>query len=186
MNLYGNFFGIDGGPSIESLMNGRSVLYGFQDRMVDQGDAPIIREVLDAWRSGSAHYEATLEKYGGSFATLMPSSAPTRVKALREVYPALENLKNLVFASECGLRIPVDPVRAALPCANRIQCDRFRNLLVEAAGAIRPGEEVLRIVASHQLYGVGFGAGAVTEGRLTLRIDPTPIDPAKAYHQSQQ
>lgn len=42
----------------------------------------------------------------------MPAFAPTRVRALREVYPALENLKNLVFASDCGLRIPVDPAKA--------------------------------------------------------------------------
>jgi hypothetical protein len=108
------------------------------------------------------------------------------VKALREVYPALENLKNLAFAASCGLRIPMDPVGAVLPCANRFQRDRHRELLYGAVHSPYPSHEVLRIIASHQLYGVGFGPESERDGRLEIRVDPLPIDPAKAYHQSQQ
>ena len=124
MNRYGNFFGLDSGPSIEHARNGRSVLYGLQDLIGIQRESPVIREVLDAWRESPARYEQTLEKYGGAWVTLMPSSVPTRIKALREVYPAIENLKNLAFAGSCGLRIPIDPVSAVLPCANSAQRQR--------------------------------------------------------------
>jgi hypothetical protein len=186
MNLYGNFFGLDSGPAIEHSKNGRSVLYGLQDRLVSHGDSPVIQEILESIRRSPECYEQTLEKYGGAFVTMMPSSVPTRVKALREVYPALENLKNLAFASSCGLRIPMDPMSSVLPCANRLQRDRHRALLDAAILSPRPESEVLRVVASYQLYGVGFGPDSMIEGRLGLRIDPSPIDPAKAYHQSQQ
>jgi hypothetical protein len=186
MNLYGNFFGLDSGPALENSKNGRSVLYGLQDLVTSQGDSPVIREILEALRESPGLYERTLETYGGAFVTMMPSSVPTRVKALREVYPALENLKNLTFAASCGLRIPMDPVSAVLPCANRFQRDRHRALLDAEIQSSRPSHEVLRIIASHQLYGVGFGPESVIEGRIGLRIDPSPIDPAKAYHQSQQ
>ncbi len=186
MNLYGNFFGLDSAPPIENAKNGRSVLYGLQDLMRNHPDHPVIREVLEALRQGPDQYEQTLEKYGGAFVTMMPSSVPNRIKALREVYPALENLKNLAFAESCGLRIPMDPVSTVLPCANRVQRQRHRDLLNSAILSPKPDQEVLRIVASHQLYGVGFGPESVIDGRLGLRIDPAPIDPAKAYHQSQQ
>jgi uncharacterized circularly permuted ATP-grasp superfamily protein len=186
MNLYGNFFGLDSGPAIEHLKNGRSVLYGLQDRLASHGESHVIREIVEAIRQSPESYEQVLEKYGGAFVTMMPSSVPTRVKALREVYPALENLKNLAFAASCGLRIPMDPMSSVLPCANRFQRDRYRKLLSAAVLSPRPESEVLRVVASHQLYGVGFGPDSVIDGRLGLRIDPSPIDPAKAYHQSQQ
>jgi hypothetical protein len=186
MNLYGNFFGLDSGPPVENSKNGRSVLYGLQDLLLSQGDSPVIREVLDSLREGNECYERKLEKYGGAFVSMMPSSVPTRVKALREVYPALENLKNLAFAASCGLRIPMDPVGAVLPCANRFQRDRHRELLYGAVHSPYPSHEVLRIIASHQLYGVGFGPESERDGRLEIRVDPLPIDPAKAYHQSQQ
>jgi hypothetical protein len=186
MNLYGNFFGLDSGPPLESSKSGRSVLYGLQDWVTSQGDSIVIREILEALRGSPELYERTLEMYGGSFVSMMPSSVPTRVKALREVYPALENLKNLAFAASCGLRIPMDPVSTVLPCANRYQRDRHRALLDTTIHSPRPSHDALRIIASHQLYGVGFGSESLIDERLGLRIDPSPIDPAKAYHQSQQ
>lgn len=186
MNGYGNFFGLDSGPSVESAKNGRTVLYGLQDRMFGEFDTPVIREIRESLVEGTEAYEKTLARYGSAFASMMPASATTRVKALREVYPALENLRNLMFAEGCGLRIPVDPVGTAIPVANRIQRELHRNCLLSSITKARMEGEVLRVVASNQLYGVGFGPEVVEDGRLVLRIDPAPIDPAKAYHQSQQ
>jgi uncharacterized circularly permuted ATP-grasp superfamily protein len=189
MNEYGNFLGLHSEPpvgGIENPIRMRTPLYGLPDLLLSGEGSGLSLEVREALEKGEAEYEALLSRYGGWFGNLMPVSPAVRVRALREVYPALENLKNLTFAAECGLRLPVDPLVAALPVATPSERDSVRELLESAASSAVPDPEALRIIASHQLPGVAFGPECIREGRISLEIDPVAIHPGSAYNQSQQ
>jgi hypothetical protein len=189
MNEYGNFLGLHSEPpvgGVENPIRMRTPLYGLPDLLLSGEGSGLSLEVREALEKGEAEYEALLTRYGGWFGNLMPVSPAVRVRALREVYPALENLKNLMFAAECGLRLPVDPLVAALPVATPSERDSVRELLESAASSSVPDPEALRIIASHQLPGVAFGPECIRQGRISLEIDPVAIHPGSAYNQSQQ
>jgi uncharacterized circularly permuted ATP-grasp superfamily protein len=187
MSDFGTFFGFGAEPTDSGVSQpSRPALYGLPDRILSDLNSPVITELSAAIAAGDDHYVQALRKYGSWLGCLMPVSPSVRVKAFREVYPALENLKNLVFASQCGLRLPVDPVAAALPTGNPDQIARVREFLIAQSGIPVPSGETLRILASHQLFGVGFGKESLEDERLVLRADPGPINPGHAYNQSQQ
>ncbi len=110
---------------------------------------------------------------------MMTVSRAIREKALREVSPALENAKNLLFARECGLRIPVDEVQSVLPAANRTQCDRYRERILRASRGWTLDEQTLRLIASHQFHGVRIPGGKGVSGWAPLR-------PSEGYHRTIQ
>ena len=189
LNYYGNFLSL----ATRSLENHRTdvsmtrkPLYGLADRMINQFFSPVVQDVRQALAKGNYAFEQRLQKYGSLFGYMMPVGNPVRVRALREVVPALENAKNIIFAKECGLEIHLDEVQAVLPTANKVQLKRYRNLICEAAKGWKIDFEALRVIASHQYYGVMFGRGEEANQNLTIQSDPAPIYLNSGYNQTQQ
>lgn len=172
--------GTGGGGVVQS----RTPLYGLPDRMVSQFFSPVIRELRAGLSESGLQYQKVLQKYGGGFGFMMPVAPAVRVKALREVYPALENLKNLLFAQECGLELRVDPLAAALPTANAAELRIHRGEMLALGRDPRPPGSLLHRVASFQLYGVRFPINggldpSVQAGTAVIRL-------GQAYNQSEQ
>ncbi len=189
LNHYGNFLCL-ASNTIEhadsEIAKTRKPLYGLADRMVSQFFTKVIQDVREGLKKGTAAYHQSLDQYGSLFGYMMPVSPVVRVRALREVIPALENAKNILFAKECGLDIRLDEVRSALPTANRLQRDRYRSLIRTAARSHRLDFEALRVIASHQYYGVMFYRSDEAIENLVLKCDLGPIHLSQGYNQTQQ
>ncbi len=189
LNFYANFLS-HAAPTREHSSSdasfSRRPLYGLPDRAVSQFFTPVIREVRDGLAQGVREYHRSLDRYGSLFGYMMPVGESVRVKALREVVPALENAKNILFAKECGLRIPLDEAGSALPVANARQRDRYRNLILQAARDWRPHPEALRIIASHQYHGVRFARSADGGWDHAITAGTAPIFLHRGYNQTQQ
>ena len=189
LNHYGNFLSLAANTMEHyqlSLIENRKPLYGLADRMISQFYSPVIQDVRSGLARGTDSYHQKLTKYGSLFGYMMPTANPVRVKALREVVPALENAKNIIFAKECGLDIDLDEVRSALPTANRNQVKRYRSLITEAAKSWNLDFEALRVIASHQYYGVMFSRAEDETENLTIASDPGPVYLNTGYNQTQQ
>jgi len=117
---------------------------------------------------------------------MMPNSTGTRVKALQEVLPALENAKNIIFAKSIGLFITADPITSALPTANNKQREYYKEEIITAVKATSPEWEALRIIASHQYHGVSFFRADREENNLTLRPIVGKVAIGSSYNQTQQ
>ena len=189
LNYFGNFMSL-AAKSLESheadQSQSRKPVFGLADRMVSQFFTPVIQDVRAGLIKGGAAYDHQLARYGSLFGYMMPVSNAVRVKALREVIPALENAKNIIFAKECGLEIRLDEVRSALPTANKLQLKRYRGLVTEAARDWKLNFEALRVIASHQYYGVMFSRNDDATQNLTIDSDPAPIFLNTGYNQTQQ
>jgi hypothetical protein len=164
----------------------RIPVYGLADRILSQYFTPVIQDLRRGMTKGDSAYAQQLNKYGSLLGYMMPVSNAVRVKALREVVPALENAKNIIFAKECGLVIQLDEVRSALPIANKFQLDRYRILISDAAKNWKLNWEALRVIASHQYYGVMFSRADQSDENLTISSEPAPIFLNTAYNQTQQ
>lgn len=189
LNHYGNFLSLAANTMEHyqlSLIENRKPLYGLADRIVSQFFSPVIQDVHFGLSRSADVYHEKLSKYGSLFGYMMPVGNAIRVKALREVVPALENAKNIIFAKECGLDIQLDEVRSALPTANRNQVRRYRNLITEAARSWKLDFEALRVIASHQYYGVMFSRAEDDQENLTIVTDPGTIYLSTGYNQTQQ
>jgi uncharacterized circularly permuted ATP-grasp superfamily protein len=189
LNYYGNFLSL-AAKSLEShqadLSQTRKPVYGLADRIVSQFFTPVIQDVREGLAKGKDQYEAKLDKYGSLFGYMMPASNAIRVKALREVIPAFENAKNILFAKECGLEIELDEVRSVLPTASKSQLKLYRNLIFRAVRSWKLDFEALRVIASHQYYGVLFNRAEDSELNLAIESDPAPISLNVGYNQTQQ
>lgn len=189
LNYYGNFLGANN-RSVDriqfDLAAERKPLYGYVDRMKEQESAPIIRELKKALNTSDAQWDKTLVKYGSLFGYMTPNSAGTRVKALQEALPALENAKNILFALEIGLEIDLDPVQAALPASNQAQVEQYRELIVSAALGAKADWEALRVIASHQYHGISFCRADREEDNLTLEPYVESVAMGASYNQTQQ
>jgi len=189
LNYYGNFLG-GNGRNVEKfqfdLQAERKPLYGYVDRLSSTPNAPIIRELKAALRSGDIEWEKKLSEYGSLFGYMTPNSPSTRVKALQEVLPALENAKNILFAQELGLEIAMDPVHAALPAANLNQVRQYSALVLEACKTPNAHWEALRVVAGHQYHGISFTRADREEDNLTLRPPVGTVAMGASYNQTQQ
>jgi len=189
LNHYGNFLSLAANTMEHyqlSLIENRKPLYGLADRMISQFYSPVIQNIRSGLMKGTDAYHQQLSKYGSLFGYMMPAGNAVRVKALREVVPALENAKNIIFAKECGLDIDLDEVRSALPTANRNQVKRYRALITEAAKNWNLDFEALRVIASHQYYGVMFPRAENETENLTIISDPGPVYLNTGYNQTQQ
>jgi uncharacterized circularly permuted ATP-grasp superfamily protein len=189
LNHYGNFLCLASNTlenADSEVARTRRPLYGLADRMVSQFFTRVIQDVRGGLKRGTAAYHAALDQYGSLFGYMMPVSPVVRVRALREVIPALENAKNILFAKECGLDIRLDEVKSALPTANRLQRQRHRALIRNAARSHQLDLEALRIIASHQYYGVMFYRADDAIENLTLKCDLGPIHLNTGYNQTQQ
>ena len=189
LNHYGNFLSLAANTMEHyqlNLVENRKPLYGLVDRMVSQFFSPVIQDVRSGLTRGTEAYHQKLSKYGSLFGYMMPVGNAIRVKALREVVPALENAKNIIFAKQCGLDIELDEVRSALPTANRNQVKRYRSLITEAAKSWKFDFEALRVIASHQYYGVMFSRSENELENLTIATHPGPVYLNTGYNQTQQ
>ena len=189
LNYFGNFLSL-AARSLESHQadqaQSRKPVYGLADRMVSQFFTPVIQDIRKGLSKGGPAFDQQLTKYGSLYGYMMPVSNAVRVKALREVIPALENAKNIIFAKECGLEIQLDEVRSALPTANKLQLKRHRALITDAAKNWKLNFEALRVIASHQYYGVMFSRNDDQSQNLTIESDPAPIFLNTGYNQTQQ
>lgn len=145
-----------------------------------------MKELDSAIRSGNSEWDKTLGKYGSLFSYMMNNSTGIRVKAMQEVLPALENAKNIMFAQELGLVVNADAVSAALPTANSAQAKYYRADLYAAVKSAKPNWEALRVIASHQYYGVSFYRADNDEENLTLIPTVRSIAVGSSYNQTQQ
>ena len=189
LNYYGNYLSLAANTMEHyqlNLVENRRPIYGLADRIVTQFFSPVIQDIRMGLAMGPDAYHQKLSKYGSLFGYMMPVGNAVRVKALREVVPALENAKNIIFAKECGLDIDLDEVRSALPTANRNQVKRYRSLITEAARSWKLDFEALRVIASHQYYGVMFSRADDETENLTLVTDPGTIYLSTGYNQTQQ
>jgi uncharacterized circularly permuted ATP-grasp superfamily protein len=189
LNFYGNFLSL-AANTLETheadVAVKRKPLYGFADRVISNFFAPVIQDVREGLRRGGTIYQQKLMKYGSLFGYMMPVSNPVRVKALREVIPALENAKNILFAKECGLDIVLNEVKSALPTANKMQLKRCEEVVINAVKGWNLDFEALRVIASHQYYGVMFSRAQDEAENLTIDSDPGAIYLNTGYNQTQQ
>ena len=189
LNYYGNFLSL-AANTLEThqldFTHLRKPLYGLADQINKQSLSTAINEVMRALGKSEARYEEVLSRYGSLFGYMMPVSNVVKVKALREVVPALENAKNIIYAKECGLKIILDEVRSALPTANKFQIHRYRDFIIKAAKSFTLDHEALRLIASHQYYGVMFPRADEQLQNLTIHSDPGPITLNTGYNQNQQ
>ena len=190
LNYYGNFLGANQRTvdKIEfDFREERTPLYGYADRL-EQKDTnkEVIKELDAAIRSSNSAWDQKVDEYGSLFGYMMPNSTGTRVKALQEVLPALENAKNIIFAQELGLEINMDPVKAALPAANNNQINYYSEDVRMACKSSQPIWESLRIIASHQYHGVSFYRADNDNDSLKLIPRVTPISVGSSYNQTQQ
>lgn len=190
LNYYGNFLGANQRTidKIEfDMQKERKPLYGYADRVENKDlDKAVINELDAAIRESDTAWEKKLEEYGSLFGYMMPNSTGIRVKALQEVLPALENAKNILFAQELGLKVSMDPVKAALPIANKNQARCYRDEVISAAKSAKPNWEAFRIIASHQYHGVTFFRADMDKENLTLIPKVRSVSVGSSYNQTQQ
>lgn len=189
LNYYGNFLGANrrAVDAINFNMTAaRKPLYGYIDRAVKDFFTPVITELRNALQKSDEAWDKKLNAYGSTFGYMTPTSSATRVKALQEVLPALENAKNIQFALELGLEMAIDPVKAALPTANRHQVKQYRSAIYKAIYNPGPEWEALRIIASHQHHGIMFFRADKEKDNLTLMPMVTSIAMGSSYNQTQQ
>lgn len=189
LNYYGNFLGANK-RTLDSInfnmQQERRPLYGYVDRYIKDVNRPIIRELRKALATSDQAWSDTLDIYGSLYGYMMPTSCATKVKALQEVLPALENAKNILFAKELGLEIFIDPISSALPVANEEQRNRYGSMILLAASNPEINWEALRIIASHQYHGIIFNRSDREENNLTLTPLTSAISMGQSYNQTQQ
>lgn len=189
LNYYGNFLGANQ-RTIEDmnldLGSERKPLYGYADRVGTNEDNDLMKTLDRAIRSGDQAWEEKLNEFGSLFGYMMANSTGLRVKALQEVLPALENAKNILFAQSLGLELMICPVKAALPTANEKQVEEYSSEIISAAKTALPQWEALRLIASHQYYGVSFSRADKAENNLTLIPQVSAVTVGSSYNQTQQ
>jgi uncharacterized circularly permuted ATP-grasp superfamily protein len=190
LNYYGNFLGSNQ-RTLDKIEHDsqkeRTPLYGYADRILNKEEDKVVLKDLDqAIRTSDEEWDRSLEKYGSLFGYMMPNSSGTRVKALQEVIPALENAKNILFAQELGLEINIDPVKAAMPAANENQISHYREEILSACKKPEANWEALRIIASNQYYGVSFYRADIESENLMLEPTVGAVSVGSSYNQTQQ
>lgn len=189
INHYGNFLGANkrAVDSISFNMQAeRKPLYGYADRYLTDFNSSVITELRTALNRSDLSWEKKLNKYGSLFSYMMPNSAGTRVKALQEVLPALENAKNIIFAQELGLEINIDPIMSAMPAANKAQLKTYRATILKAVKTAEIDWEALRVIATHQYHGVSFYRADKAENNLSIIPSVTTVNAGTSYNQTQQ
>ncbi len=189
LNYYGNFLGSNQ-RTLEKvdadISSDRKPLYGYADRIESDSKKHIMKDLDKAIRTSDSAWESMLNEYGSLLGYTMPKSSGTKVKALQEVLPALENTKNILFAQELGLNINIDAIAAAMPAANENQINYYADEILEAARMPIANWEALRIIASHQYHGVSFDRADSEEENLKLVPIITPVTVGSSYNQTQQ
>ena len=189
INYYGNFLGANQ-RTVDAInfdmQPDRVNLYGYTDRSIIDFNNKIITDLRNALNESTQKWDDTVKSYGSLFGYMMPNSPGTRVKALQEVLPALENAKNISFAKELGLEIDICEVKSALPAANKNQVKQNMTLIKRALKSAQINWEALRVIANHQYYGVSFNRADIESKNLTLTPQASTVQVGNSYNQTQQ
>jgi uncharacterized circularly permuted ATP-grasp superfamily protein len=189
LNYYGNFLGANR-RTVDAInfnmLAERKPLYGYTDRLLNDFSSPIITELRNSLSSSDLSWEKKLNKYGSLFGYMMPNAAGTRVKALQEVLPTLENAKNITFAQELGLEINLDAVMSAMPAANKTQIKTYTPTILKAVKQANVDWEALRVIANHQFHGITFYRADKDSDNLSLKPTVTAVNVGNSYNQTQQ
>lgn len=181
LNFYGNFLGSSVG-AVERLDGDthyrKSLFFGMPDLIASKVKSKKLKNLLAAYRRGDDRFERSLRKSGGLLSWMTPVSSGAQVKAVREVIPCLENAKNIRFAKDLGLNIPLDETKSALPSANTIEIKRYRREIKRAARSSGVQERSLQLIANHQFFGVRVD--------LEIRACYSPIYMSSSYNSQQQ
>jgi hypothetical protein len=187
LNYYGNFLCGDS-RSYESFKyhnsSERRPLFGLDEMSEKYPQAASVKESVAQIQSGN--WDNYLKTNGSLLGLITPPSVQVKVKALREIIPALENAKNIRFAKECGLVVPYDEIRSALPTATDAQLKIFRPLVERALVATAIDYEAMRVIGSHQYFGVRIAKADIEKNTLVLRPKLRPIAMGNSYNQMQQ
>jgi uncharacterized circularly permuted ATP-grasp superfamily protein len=189
LNFYGNFLGLASGTleaGAADVILDRRPLFGYIDLVGYVRGKCWVSDMKQALRESSEAWNRKVAELGSVVSYSTDSSVQVKVKAIREVIPALENAKNITFAQDLGLKVPLDKVRSALPSANALQRARHAPLLERQIRSARPDWEALRVIASCQYPGVRFPRQANPEENLTLRPPMIAIALGGSYNQTQQ
>ncbi len=191
LNFFGNFLGSASG-SIEGqnadTVLDRKTVFGLGDVIeATKGSSRTwVRDLRESLARGSAAWNETVLRLGSVTGYSVDATNPDKIRAVREVIPALENAKNIRFMKELGLDVTLDEARSALPNANSKQVARYRDLLDRAIGSASLDWEALRVIANHQFPGIRFERQPSPNDNLKLRAALKPIALAGSYNQTQQ
>lgn len=189
MNFYGNFLGLSA-PTVaanaELGRNNRLTFFGFNDLLEHKESDALLKGLFKAVHKSDEAFNAKLAKYGSLLGYLVPSANSAKVKALREVIPALENGRNIRFAKELGLDINVCEFKAMLPTANENQVRRLAKTLENVFAQAVLSPENLYLIASHQIFGVQFKKPKDLIELVTLKPHLTPLFLSQSYNSLQQ
>ncbi len=190
LNFFGNFLGHASGAledqSADTFLD-RKTIYGLGDAI---GSAKGVRTWVTSLREslfhGASHWNETVSGFGSILGYSLDTCNQDKIRAVREVIPALENAKNIRFMKDLGLEVSLDEARSALPNANTTQVARYRDLLNRAITSPALDWEALRVIANHQLPGIRFERQSSPHDNLKLRAALKPIALAGSYNQTQQ
>ncbi|MCM2277858.1 MAG: hypothetical protein NDJ89_07250 [Oligoflexia bacterium] len=189
--FYGNFLGLSSGTldNIPAETRGaeRRPIFGFSDLLAYAVPPRTwVHQLKSALPKGERAWNELAASYGSLLGLGTEGSSRARVKAIREVIPALENAKNIRFVKDLGLEFWMDEIGSALPVANLAQLNHFQGLIDRAIYSPDVDWEALRVIANHQYYGVRLPHAANPEDTLTLRSELAALSLGGSYNQTQQ
>jgi len=189
LNFYGNFLGLSS-RTLESLsadsVLDRKPIYGFEGPAALPHAMGWVAELKHALHAGSRAWNDKVAEYGALLGYSTDVSVQVKIKAIREIIPAIENAKNIRFAKDLGLVLQQDEFGAALPCANKEQRSRCARGIERAIYSLDLDWEVLRLIGSHQYAGVRLGRQPRSEDNLNLRAPLLALTLGGSYNQTQQ
>jgi hypothetical protein len=191
LNFFGNFLGSASGAiegqTADSMLE-RKTVFGLGDAIeASKGLTKTwVRDLRESLTRGPTAWNETVSKFGSVIGYSVDATNHDKIRAIREVIPALENAKNIRFMKDIGLDVTLDEVRSALPNANTAQVARYRDLLDRAINSASLDWEALRVIANHQYPGIRFERQPSPNDNLKLRAALKPIALAGAYNQTQQ
>jgi uncharacterized circularly permuted ATP-grasp superfamily protein len=188
---YGCFLGLASGTieaSTADTLLDRKPMFGYADLQgyVKGGNHGWVSDLKHALREGSESWNRAVSELGAVAGYSTDISVQVKVKAIREVIPALENAKNIAFAEDLGLKLPLDKIRSVLPAANARQRALHAPAIERQLRSAKLDWETLRLVACHQYAGVRFPRRPNAEENLALRSPLTAISLCGSYNQTQQ
>ncbi len=138
---------------------GRQHIFGFKNLLgmkLKKQKATFLQRLLSAAKKGPEAWNHVLKEIGNSVAYATSPRNCDRVRASREVLPALENAKNIRFAKSLGLKCRNDEYSSAMPFCSQQYRNIHRSVVDELIESTSPSWEQLRILANAQLPGVFF------------------------------
>ncbi len=190
MSFYGLYLGLGAGAleaSAADMALERTPLYGATELIEEAPNTPLVRELRKSLRSHAPEaWDDFLDSKGSLFGHAVDVAPQVKVKAIREVIPALENAKNIRFAKDLGFEINIDEVNSALPVANADQARRLRPLIERAIRSPKLDWRALQVIANHQYRGVRIAPDEFNENGVKLRPSLETFGLGGSYNQTQQ